>query len=80
MTGGGDPVDERPVLVCTATVRLVVEVELRRPWPERSTLEEVYRIAEREAVEKVRRLDGHPFSLVGKPFVQVVTSRQGSGL
>ena len=62
------------LLHCIARVRVTVEVTLTQPWPPEATVEEVHRRAEREALEAVSRLDGHPFALVGTPHVEVVTT------
>lgn len=70
-----DSNDERE-LVCTTLVRLVVEVRLSQPWPGNATVEEVHRSAECEALQKVSHLDGHPFRIVGKPKVDIVTTRK----
>jgi len=63
-------------LVCTARVRVVIEVGLTQPWVATTTVEEAHRVAERQALEHISRLHGHPFSVVGKPFVEVVSTRK----
>lgn len=64
------------MLQCVARVLVLIEVPLSQPWPPNATVDEVHRNAEREAIEKIERVSGHPFLIVGKPSVQIVTSRR----
>ena len=64
---------------CTATVLVTLRVNLTQPWGSECTLEQVYKQAAREAIEKVQvrnqRLDTE---IVGEPKVSVVIASKGS--
>lgn len=55
----------------TAVVTVTLEVPLTQHWPSDSPIDVIFRQAERDALEHVRRLD---YPLVGKPIVRVVTT------